>query len=244
MKITGQVDKTRGPVLVIGNSDGIGAAITKQLLAAGDRVIGASRRHLSVAGNYEHHVIDVTTAAFSPLLATLLNQNPDLRTVIHCAAVGSQYSSEDLSRERGCFDTNLISVVEMIATVTPKWREQGGHVVVLSSMADRVLMRDAPSYCASKRALSAYLQMLDRTLRPAGVPITNVRFGFVDTKLAKSHRRPFLMTRERAAKIVVRVLEDRPVRISRPRRAAILVELIAIGQEVSAFISRRLKRRG
>ncbi len=233
----------QGPVLVIGNSDGIGKEVTRQLLDSGRRVIGASRSNLSMPGNYKHHVVDVTTEEFPAFIDKILNEEQGLQALIHCAAVGSQYRPDDLSRERRCFDTNLISVVEMIAAVVPKWKGKGGHIVVLSSLADKFMMSDAPSYCASKKALSAYLEMLNRTLRPEGVSITNVRFGFVDTKLAKSRRRPLLMTREKAARVVIQSLIDRPEQISRPRRAAMIVELAAIGQAVSSFVARRLRRR-
>ena len=43
-----------------------------------------------------------------------------------------------------------------------------------------------------------------------------MRFGFVDTKMAKYPVRPFMITAERAADVVVRCLERRPQR--RPAR--------------------------
>ena len=44
----------------------------------------------------------------------------------------------------------------------------------------------APSYSASKAGLSSWLGGLALALRPRGVHVTNVRLGFVDTKMAKA----------------------------------------------------------
>jgi hypothetical protein len=57
--------------------------------------------------------------------------------------------------------------------------------------------------------------------------VTNVRLGFVDTKMAKSpsrsKTRPFMMTTERAVDVITRCLRRRPIRITYPLRMAALV---------------------
>jgi NAD(P)-dependent dehydrogenase (short-subunit alcohol dehydrogenase family) len=44
--------------------------------------------------------------------------------------------------------------------------------------------REAPGYGASKAGMTMYLRGLALALRPHGVDVTTVRFGFVDTKMA------------------------------------------------------------
>jgi hypothetical protein len=58
------------------------------------------------------------------------------------------------------------------------------------------------------------------------VRITTVRFGFVDTKLAKARVRPFLRSTDWAVKIVVRALSGKAIRVTRPRRLVPLVKLL------------------
>ena len=53
--------------------------------------------------------------------------------------------------------------------------------------------------------------------------MTNVRLGFVDTKMAKARVRPFMMTADAAATLVMRALERRPIRVTRPWRMAVLL---------------------
>lgn len=173
--------------------------------------------------DHHHIIIDVTSDAFRPTLATLLDQEPGIRTVIHCAGVGSGFDPDDFSGELRCFRTNLHSVVELCAEVMPRWRSAGGgHLVVLSSLADGFVAPGSPSYVASKIALSRYLRGLGLRLRRDGISVTNVRFGFVDTKMAKARWKPLQWTTERAARTVLQVLR-RPVPVrSRPRTIALL----------------------
>jgi hypothetical protein len=63
-------------------------------------------------------------------------------------------------------------------------------------------------------------------VRASGVKVTNIRFGFVDTKLAKGPVRPFLRSTDWAVKVVIRALGSRAIRVTRPRRIAPLVALL------------------
>src|SRR5258708_6348676 len=83
----------------------------------------------------------------------------------------------------------------------------------------------APGYAASKAGLSAYLRGLSLALRPHGVAVTAFRPGFVDAKMAKSDRRPAMMTADQAADIIVRAIARRPAVISRPGGVALGVGL-------------------
>ena len=57
--------------------------------------------------------------------------------------------------------------------------------------------------------------------------LTNVRFGFVDTKMAKASVKPFMITPDAAARVVVRALDRRAVRITHPLSMAAVVWLLA-----------------
>ncbi len=101
-----------------------------------------------------------------------------------------------------------------------------GHVVVLSSLADEVLSPTVPSYAASKAGLSSYLGGLALALSPRGVAVTNVRFGFVDTKLARAPQRPFMIPVERAVDVIVKALKTRRARVTYPLRMAVVVKVL------------------
>ena len=70
--------------------------------------------------------------------------------------------------------------------------------------------------------------LLAPALRPHGVAVTTVRFGFVDTKMAKADRTPAMMSVPEAVDILIHAITRRPVRVSRPRRAALAVGLVTL----------------
>jgi NAD(P)-dependent dehydrogenase (short-subunit alcohol dehydrogenase family) len=115
----------------------------------------------------------------------------------------------------------------------------GGSIVNVASILG--LVSAAPmggaSYAASKAGLSSYLEGLALAVRRRGVAITNLRFGFVDTKMAKSDLRPFMITADAAADIVMRCLRKRPMRLSYPRRMAALVWLIGVVTSIRVWLA-------
>ncbi len=118
---------------------------------------------------------------------------------------------------------NLVGAVETASAVIPPMLSAGaGHFVALSSLGDGV-SPEAPSYAASKAGLSSYLGGLALRLRSRGVRVTNVRLGFVDTKMAKSPVRPMMMSVERATDIVMESLTRRSARWSAPAPMALLM---------------------
>jgi NAD(P)-dependent dehydrogenase (short-subunit alcohol dehydrogenase family) len=86
-----------------------------------------------------------------------------------------------------------------------------GHFIGVSNVADELLSAEAPSYHASKAGFTNYLRSLALALKPKGVHITNVRFGFVDTKMAKGDVKPFMMTVEKAVDHLERCIKKKPV---------------------------------
>jgi short-subunit dehydrogenase len=100
-----------------------------------------------------------------------------------------------------------------------------GHFIGLSSLADELVSADAPSYSASKAGFSSYLNGLAIALRPKGVYVTNVRFGFVDTKMAKGEVKPFMMSVDRAVGHLLACIERKPVSYSAPWPMVPLIRL-------------------
>ncbi len=211
--------------LIVGNSDGIGLGLTKRLLDLGWQVHGLSRSPSQVEyDSYNHTTVDVTGGDFPAAVAEAAQGSPDL--CVYCAGIGEALDFDNLAMEREVFEVNLMGAVKTIESVLPPMIKcGGGQIIVLSSLADEILSPEAPSYSASKAGLSSYVESLALAVREKGVAITNVRFGFVDTKMAKGDQKPFMMTVDRAVDYLIRCIEKRPIRFSRPRIMATLVRL-------------------
>ena len=75
--------------------------------------------------------------------------------------------------------------------------------------------------------MSSFLIALGAALRPRGVAVSTVRFGFVDTKMAKGAVRPMMITVDRAVDVLIRCVRTRPAVVSYPRRMALLTTAAA-----------------
>src|SRR5262249_43632677 len=110
-----------------------------------------------------------------------------------------------------------------------------------SLAGQRGLPRSAP-YSASKAALSTFLESLRIDLAAAGIKVTDVQPGFVDTPISKGndHPRPFLWTVDRAARHIVRRLAKAPPVIAFPWPLALLTR---VARGMPAWLYDRLARR-
>ena len=207
--------------ILVGNSDGIGLAVTNVLLEKGWNVTGISRRPSSVNdAAYTHIVTSVQDKSYTDRLGDLIKQMGQIDLCIYCAGIGELLDFSRLDFDLDVIDVNLMGMVRTVTQVVPKFVKQGsGHFIGLSSFADVLLSAEAPSYHASKAGFSTYLESLGLALKPKGVSVTNLRFGFVDTKMAKGDVKPFMMDVNRAVHHLLVCIDKKPLRYSAPRIA-------------------------
>jgi len=208
--------------VIIGNSDGIGLCLTKRLLNSGWIVQGFSRSPSNIKDeNYKHIVIDVTSSDYTAKLSE--HTSDEITLCVYCAGIGEQLDFDNLKQEEKTFHVNLIGAIKTIETILPGMKKlKFGHMIVLSSIGDIVITPEAPSYYASKAGLSSYVESMALAIKPYNVAITNIRFGFVDTKMAKGDHFPFMMSVEKSVDHIMHCVKKRPIRFTRPRKMAFL----------------------
>jgi short-subunit dehydrogenase len=219
---------------MVGNSDGIGLATTRRLLTAGWNIIGISRSESPIINtNYHHRVADVSDIKYSELLDELLLEY-SLNLCIYFVGIGELIDLLDMSDEPKVIDVNFTGMVKTAAGVIPQMVKKGqGHFIGVSSLADELLSAEAPSYHASKAGFSNYLGGLALALKPKGVYVTNVRFGFVETKMAKGNVKPFMMSVEKAVDHLESCIVKKPVCYSAPRIAIPLIKFRKLMMKLS-----------
>jgi len=220
------VDERR--VLIVGSSDGIGLAVARRLVSHDWLASGSSRSPSPLVDpHYQHVIADVSSAEYPAQVQTLVYERGPFDACIYCAGIGSSFDVAHIEADERVFTVNLTGALRTAREILPLMVTAGrGHLIVLSSQADELVLTHAPSYSASKAAMSAYFEGVGLALRAKGVAVTNLRFGFVDTKMARARYKPFCLTVDKAAKIVERCLATRPLRCTRPRRMAVLVRLL------------------
>jgi short-subunit dehydrogenase len=224
--------------LIVGSTDGIGLALTELLLMDGFRVIGVSRRESpqQTRPNYEHHVADVGLDSYADTLREIVRTLTDLSVCVYCAGIGEMLDVAALQNQMKMFRVNLLGAVTTAEVVLPKFvAEKQGHFMGLSSQGDTLLDPAGAGYAASKAALSTYLEGLAFICRVRGVAVTNVRLGFVDTKMAKSAARPFMVSAQTAAQHVRHCMRTKPLRSTFPRRLAPLLWLVKLRLILARF---------
>lgn len=226
-------------ILLIGNSDGIGAAVTRALVAQGERVVGISRSPSPLGDQGpRHETLDISSPKYPELLDRLQSKEGPFDVCIFCAAIGSELTLPDLSKEAKVIEVNLTAMVHTLAALTPAWIKAGhGHFIGISSLADDFYNLSAPSYTASKAGFSNYLVSMALKLRPHGVSVTNIRFGFVDTKLPKAAKKPLMMTVDKAAEHILRCMTTRPIQLSVPKLAGAYLHSVRWLQSLRVWTS-------
>jgi short-subunit dehydrogenase len=216
--------------VVIGNSDGIGLALTRRLLDRGFAVTGVSKSPSPVSTDaYRHAALDVSSADYGARLDAALPSGR-IRLCVYCAGIGDFFAVDRLPQDVATIQVNLVGLVKTVERILPRMVADGPAVLAgLSSLADLAPSREAPAYAASKAGMTYYLEGLAGAVRTTGVSVVNVRLGFVDTKMAKAAWKPWMISPDEAARrILDALLEERPTtRVNIPRRAAAVARAAA-----------------
>ena len=129
------------------------------------------------------------------------------------------------------FQTNVLGVVHSIEPVLNDMIERGGgHLAVVSSVAGyRGLPRTA-CYSASKAAVSALFEGWGIDLIRNNVAMTAIHPGYVQTPILgeKPRKLPWIMSAEKAARIICNGLEKRRTRIVFPWQMRLFMGLMRI----------------
>lgn len=227
--------------VLIGNTDGIGAESTKRLLELGYQIIGISRSaHQLVHPAYKHIQKDVTSTDFRACLQNCLDSLPSLDLCIYFAGIGAELNLQHLNAETKVFEVNLMgAVITTELALTKMQKQNSGHFIGISSLGDMLISSSAPSYTATKIGLSRYWEGLGLALKAKKSPvhISNIRFGFVDTKMAQAPVKPFQLTRSQAADFILNIIACPRIRASKPKVMLPLVWLVSLNEKFKVFIS-------
>ena len=102
-------------------------------------------------------------------------------------------------------NTNFLGMIYCIEQLLPSYlKKKSGIIAGVSSLADNRGYSGSGFYCASKSAVTTYLEGLSVELKKYGVKVITIKPGFVKTPMTDKNefKMPFLMSSEKAAKII------------------------------------------
>lgn len=233
-------DWQRQTVWIIGASSGIGAALSRQLLDKGAKVILSARRQgtlMQVAAAHPRATVlplDVTDPVSWRQGWSILQQQqqlPDL--VVFCAADYRPERSWELKHQhvRQTLDTNLAGVYFGLETMLPElMARRSGGIVLVASVAGTIGLPGASVYGPGKAALINLAELLHAELRPHGIAVYLINPGFVDTRLTAMNDFPMpaIISPDAAAEYMISGMTRGHFEIHFPRRFTLWIKLIAM----------------
>jgi len=149
---------------------------------------------------------------------------------------------------RECLDVNVGGVVNALVPLVPAMRARGrGQIALMASAAARTGWPTTAAYGAANAAVVTMAEALRLDLAPAGIHVTVVAPGFVDTPLSRrtSLPKPGLMSVDEAAERIVEGLGRPGFEIAFPRRLTWPLKLLNLVPYRLYFpLLNRLARRG
>ena len=173
--------------LVTGATSGIGEAIARALRDAGHEVVALGRNpealdELAKAGI---RGIRIDLADRPAIARELSGLTPDI--LVNSAGIMPplvnfcDMAEADIDR---ALEVNLAAVLAVTRIVVPQMRQRGsGHIFFLGSTAGHMPFANLAVYCATKAAIGGFAQALRLELAPAGVRVTEIVAGRVETAL-------------------------------------------------------------
>lgn len=232
-------------IVITGASRGIGRALALALAGPGVDLFLAARDADALAevatfarkrgANAEPLVLDVRdTEATVRALRAVDARAGGIDVVVANAGAGAAsreappYAWETIE---DAVRTSFVGAAATLTAVLPAMVERGrGHLVAMGSLASYGPLPGAASYCAPKAGVDMLLETLRLDLVGTGVAVTNVRLGFVRTRMIEksTHPMPLTMSPDDVARAIAARLPDRPREIVMPRSLALAVRAMGL----------------
>jgi len=129
---------------------------------------------------------------------------------IYNAGFGEPSEAFQLEKEIASTEINVNGCVALVGAAFQYFLQQGhGQIVLTSSVAAIRGNSWAPAYSASKAFHSNFAEGLNIKAMKMGkdIQVTEIRPGFVDTKVAKGNRRFWVATPQKVAAQMIKAIE-------------------------------------
>lgn len=183
--------------LITGASRGIGAATARRFAAEGYDLLlvartladldGLASELRSLGRRVETLALDLShPEAIAPALSELLGRSLVPSVVINNAGAAwtGPLAEMPVERWQWLLQLNLTSVFQVCQAVLPALRQaDGGRIINVSSHAARNAFPEWGAYCVSKAALASFSRCLEAEERSAGITVSTLTLGAVNTPL-------------------------------------------------------------
>lgn len=242
--------------IIIGASDGIGAALARRLAHEGYLLALLARRtdkleflcnEINQTSNeyrvraYSHDVTDYEKVP--ELLRRIVADLGGLDLVVFVAGVNYPPGGIDkynVVNDRKMIEINLLGAMAWLTPVAEMFQSaKAGQIVGVGSVAGDRGRVGNPGYNTSKAGLATFLEALRNRLTRHGVNVLTVKPGFVETEMVKAAQgpTPFMIKTEKAVDDIWDAIRSRKQVVYTP---SIWRWIMLAIQHTPSFIFRRL----
>jgi short-subunit dehydrogenase len=227
--------------VITGASSGIGWELAKVLAGQGCKVGLIARRKENLdalaesiqqtGGTAGVALADVgDRAQLHTAIAEVRRRLGPVDLLIANAGVGmpTLLSPVNIADVEKMFRVNLLGTIYAVEAVLPEMLERRrGHLAAISSLAAYKGLPGESGYCASKAAVSSYMEGLRIHLRDKGIAVTTICPGFIRTPMTAVNKfhMPWLLEPDDAARRIVRALARRQKVYNFPWQLSLLMKL-------------------
>lgn len=245
-------------IWVTGASSGIGAAFVKEIARYHPRCFILSGRDQArlhaVASELSPcpvHVLpfDVTDDLATQAAVHSIQTVAGGVDIVFFNAGGSEHNASlglDVQSLVRQMEQNYFSIVYGVNAVLPLLRlSSAPHIIGMSSVAAFLGIPQAEGYCAAKAAARIFLEALRVKLWTQKIPVTIICPGFIKTPLIAKNDfyMPFLMSSQRAARIIARAVAKKKCECVFPSRMKWLIRFLnLLPKRWLAFMMARARR--
>jgi NAD(P)-dependent dehydrogenase (short-subunit alcohol dehydrogenase family) len=241
--------------LVVGASSGIGAAIVRQLVHEGYRVVALARRRAELdelveicapaarasGGSVSARAHDVRDFdAIPALFEGAARELGGLHLLVYAAGVMPEIGRDeyDTAKDLEQVAVNLEGCIAWCNEAAKLFRTQrSGTILGISSIAGDRGRKGNPVYGTTKAAMNTYLEALRNRLAESGVHVCTVKPGFVDTVMTRGKKTFWLISAEEAARLALNAARGRANVRYVPRRWWLVGTVI---RAIPSFLFRHL----
>ena len=226
--------------IVFGATSGIGKQLSEFLVNDGFKVAITGRRlellNEIKSTNHDSFIIkqnDVQDIAqIETVFNELVNELDTIDLIIHSSGIGYENPELDWEKELDTIKTNVVGATRIYDLAFNLFKKQGfGHLVAISSIASLRGNRESPAYFASKAYQVNYLESLyfkSKEIKGGKIYITDVRPGFVDTKMALGDGIFWMASLDKASKQIYAAIKRKKRRVYISKRWNLIAWVLKI----------------
>lgn len=200
-------------IIIVGASSGIGYEIACRYVVNGNKVGVTGRRENLLQKLKEKYQQQIFVSCFDVMgngnhqkLKSLIDELGGLDLLIYNSGYGEPSKELNWEIENVTTKTNVNGFVEIVTYAFNYFVHQGyGQIAITSSVAAVRGNSLAPAYSASKAFMSNYAEGLNIKAKrlKKKIVITDIRPGFINTKMAKGNGQFWVIPKEKAAEKII-----------------------------------------